>query len=74
MPLSNNKQTQKVKSELDISLLAKFLAEECDNNEKQLVADWLSKSSKNKETMKEFEKFGKLLSIPILPKMFLTAT
>jgi len=45
-----------VKSELDISLLAKFLAEECDNKEKQLVSDWLSKSSKNRETMKEFEK------------------
>ena len=45
-----------MKSELDISLLAKFLAEECDNSEKQLVSEWLSKSSKNRETMKEFEK------------------
>ncbi|HBZ38359.1 MAG TPA: hypothetical protein DF712_05750 [Balneola sp.] len=43
-------------SELNTTLLAKFLAEECDNSEKQLVSEWLSKSSKNRETMKEFEK------------------
>jgi|TARA_R100000541_G_scaffold47941_3_gene54980 ferric-dicitrate binding protein FerR (iron transport regulator) len=45
-----------VNSELNTTLLAKFLAEECDNSEKQLVSEWLSKSSKNRETMKEFEK------------------
>ena len=45
-----------MKSELELTLLAKYLAEECDNNEKQLVSDWLSKSSKNRLTMKEFEK------------------
>ncbi|MEP1151688.1 MAG: FecR domain-containing protein [Balneola sp.] len=42
--------------ELDTKLLAKFLAEECDAAEKQLVLEWLSKDSSNKEDMKEFEK------------------
>tara|TARA_R110002124_G_scaffold123906_3_gene282818 strand:+ start:4638 stop:5699 length:1062 start_codon:yes stop_codon:yes gene_type:complete len=45
-----------VNSELETNLLAKFLAEECDSKEKQLVHVWLSKSLKNKEIMKEFEK------------------
>jgi ferric-dicitrate binding protein FerR (iron transport regulator) len=45
-----------VNSELDTNLLAKFLAEECDSKEEQLVEDWLSKSSKNKDIMKELEK------------------
>lgn len=45
-----------MKSELEIKLLAKFLAKECNNKEKQLVKSWLSESSKNRETMKEFEK------------------
>ena len=41
---------------MDTTLLAKFLAEECDNKEKQLVSDWLSTSSKNRDIMKEFTK------------------
>lgn len=45
-----------MKLELDIKLLAKFLAEECDVAEKQLVLEWLSKDSTNKENMKEFKK------------------
>lgn len=42
--------------ELDIKLLARFLAGECDDKEKRLVQDWESKSLTNKEKMKEFEK------------------
>ncbi|XWN37251.1 MAG: FecR domain-containing protein [Balneola sp.] len=45
-----------MKSELEIELLAKYLAKECNNKEKQLIKNWLSESSKNRETMKEFEK------------------
>jgi ferric-dicitrate binding protein FerR (iron transport regulator) len=45
-----------VNSELNITLLAKFLAEECDNKDASLVRGWLSESSKNKEIMKELEK------------------
>lgn len=41
---------------MNTSILAKFLAEECDNKEKQLVESWLSESPKNKEIMKELQK------------------
>jgi len=40
---------------LNLKLLVKYLAKECDRKEKQLVRDWLSRSDENQEKFKELQ-------------------